>query len=174
VPLPLLPCPCRKLKLEHIDGAARPRSATNARALFGMIIDRFAGDRQPFWVYGRETDAHLALVYRLARCDLGLGGNRCKSVAVGPVRDGKKRLKRAGLQVISFPHVGRAIGTGPVEIAERAAGVVAVSIVISRDKPKCLAPGACLYAAPGVAPGRRNIAVPDFQRRRVEERRQPR
>lgn len=28
-------CPCRKLKLEHIDGVARPRSATNARALFG-------------------------------------------------------------------------------------------------------------------------------------------
>jgi hypothetical protein len=28
-------CPCRKLKLEHIDGVARQRSATNARALFG-------------------------------------------------------------------------------------------------------------------------------------------
>jgi hypothetical protein len=28
-------CPCRKLKLEHIDGVARPRSVTNARALFG-------------------------------------------------------------------------------------------------------------------------------------------
>jgi hypothetical protein len=28
-------CPCRKRKLEHIDGVARPRSATNARALFG-------------------------------------------------------------------------------------------------------------------------------------------
>jgi hypothetical protein len=28
-------CLCRKLKLEHIDGVARPRSATNARALFG-------------------------------------------------------------------------------------------------------------------------------------------
>jgi hypothetical protein len=28
-------CPCRKLKLEHIDGVARPRSATNARALCG-------------------------------------------------------------------------------------------------------------------------------------------
>jgi hypothetical protein len=28
-------CPCRKLKFEHIDGVARPRSATNARALFG-------------------------------------------------------------------------------------------------------------------------------------------
>jgi hypothetical protein len=27
--------PCRKLKLEHIDGVARPRSATNAHALFG-------------------------------------------------------------------------------------------------------------------------------------------
>jgi hypothetical protein len=26
-------CPCRKLKLEHIDGVARPRSATNARPL---------------------------------------------------------------------------------------------------------------------------------------------
>jgi hypothetical protein len=26
-------CPCRKLKLEPIDGVARPRSATNARAL---------------------------------------------------------------------------------------------------------------------------------------------
>jgi glutathione S-transferase len=31
----LMPCPCRKLKLEHIDGVARPRSAMNARALFG-------------------------------------------------------------------------------------------------------------------------------------------
>jgi hypothetical protein len=28
-------CPCRKLKLESIDGVARPRSATSARALFG-------------------------------------------------------------------------------------------------------------------------------------------
>jgi hypothetical protein len=28
-------CPCLKLKLEHIDGVARPRSATNACSLFG-------------------------------------------------------------------------------------------------------------------------------------------
>jgi hypothetical protein len=28
-------CPCRKLKLEHIDGVVRPRSVTNARPLFG-------------------------------------------------------------------------------------------------------------------------------------------
>ena len=28
-------CPCRKLKLEYIAGVARPRLATNARALFG-------------------------------------------------------------------------------------------------------------------------------------------
>jgi hypothetical protein len=32
---PISRCPCRKLKLEHIDGVARPRSATNARALCG-------------------------------------------------------------------------------------------------------------------------------------------
>jgi hypothetical protein len=28
-------CPCRKLKLEHIDAVVRPRPATNARALCG-------------------------------------------------------------------------------------------------------------------------------------------
>jgi hypothetical protein len=37
-------CPCRKLKLEHIDGVVRPRSATNARALFGTHLAEPAVD----------------------------------------------------------------------------------------------------------------------------------
>jgi hypothetical protein len=45
-------CPCRKLKLEHIDGLARPRSATNARALCGTH-HAGCGLLPPFIEHGR-------------------------------------------------------------------------------------------------------------------------
>jgi hypothetical protein len=41
----MMGCPCRKVKLEHIDGVGRPRSATNARAPFGTHHASFCSDR---------------------------------------------------------------------------------------------------------------------------------
>ncbi len=51
-------CPVRKLKLEHIDGVARPRSATDARALASSYVrcQRRPGNKRPSLATGFASD----------------------------------------------------------------------------------------------------------------------
>jgi hypothetical protein len=42
-----------------------------------MIIDRFAGDRQPFWVYGRDNTIKHVSWLDLAESELGVLTSQC-------------------------------------------------------------------------------------------------
>jgi hypothetical protein len=122
----------RKLKLEHIDGVARPRSATNARALFGT---RHAEPARPsaaigaFWPRCASTDTGRILV-----TVLGMVAEMERRFILERQRAGIDAAKKKGVYKGRKPSVPvdtvrqmRAKGHGPTHIAD-ALGISKMSL----------------------------------------------
>src|SRR5215204_6207051 len=78
--------PCRKLKLERIDGVGRPTRpsaltsrGTGASLFRDKCVRPFAGDSQPCWVCGRDTQPFRSGCYT----DLIMGHGRRQILWLG-------------------------------------------------------------------------------------------